>query len=199
MLNFVFLFPADAFKKNHVGLSQNTAMEKRSQVKVAMTYGAMYGLASSIVYLIFYFAGADIDNKAPQWIGYLVLIATLYAGIKSYRDQDLGGFISYGKSLGTGTLIGFFGGIIAGFFTVLMFTVIDPGLAQKIVEKAQQDMLEKGNMTEEQINMAVSWTQKFMNPGALFLFSVIGSVFMAFIFSLIISIFTRKEQPLFQG
>src|SRR5688572_20520377 len=124
-------------------------MEKRSQMKVAMTYGAMYGLASSIIYLIFYFAGADINNKAPQWIGYIVLIAAISMGIVNYRDQDLGGFISYGKSLGTGVLIGLFGGIITGAFTVLMFTVIDPGLAQKIVEKAQEEMITKGNMSEE--------------------------------------------------
>ena len=174
-------------------------MEKRTQVKVAMTYGVMYGLSSAIIYLIFYFAGADIDNKAPQWIGYAILIATLFIGIKSYRDQDLDGFISYGKSLGTGTLIGMFGGIISGFFTVLMFTVIDPGMAQKIIEQAQQDMIEKGTMSEEQIEMAITWTRKFMNPGILFVFSIIGSVFMAFIFSLMVSIFTKKEQTPFQG
>jgi len=174
-------------------------MEKRSQWKVAMTYGAMYGLVSSIIYLIFYFAGADIDNKGPQLIGYFILIATIYIGITNHRNNDLGGFISYSRSLGTGVLIGLFGGIITGFFTVLMFTVIDPELAQKIVEKAQQDMVEKGNMSEEQISMAVSWTQKFMNPLMLFLFSILGSIFMAFIFSLIVSIFTKKEQTPFQG
>ncbi len=174
-------------------------MEKRTQVKVAMTYGAMYGLAASIIYLLFYFAGADVDNKTPQWFGYVILIGTLYIGIKSYRDQDLDGFISYGKSLGTGTLIGMFGGIISGFFTVLMFTVIDPGLAQKIVEQAHQDMIEKGTMTEEQVDMSISWMQKFMSPGILFVFSIIGSIFMAFIFSLMVSIFTKKEPPTFQG
>ena len=174
-------------------------MEKRSQWKVAMTYGAMYGLASSIIYLIFYFAGADIENKGPQLIGYLIMIATIYIGITNYRNNDLGGFISYGKSLGTGVLIGLFGGIITGFFTVIMFTVIDPGLAQKIIEKAQEDMVEKGTMSEEQINAAISLTQKFMNPVALFLFSILGSVFMAFIFSLIVSIFTKKEPSPFQG
>ncbi len=174
-------------------------MEKRTQMKIAMNYGAIYGITASIIYLIFYFAGAAIDNKGPQWIGYVVLIAVLYIGIKSYRDQDLDGFISYGKSLGTGTLIGLFGGIISGFFTVLMFTVIDPGLAQKIVEQAQQDMVEKGTMTEDQINMAITWTQKFMNPGILFVFSILGSIFMAFIFSLIVSIFTKKEPTPFQS
>jgi hypothetical protein len=174
-------------------------MEKRPQWRVAMSYGLMYGLASSIIYLIFYFGGAAIDNPGPQWIGYAVLIAAIYLGIMNYRNNELGGFISYGRSLGTGVLIGIFGGIITGFFTVIMFTVIDPELGQKIVEKTQQDMIEKGNMSEEQIDMAVSWTQKFMNPVILFFFSILGSAFMAFIFSLIVSVFTKKEQSPFQG
>ncbi len=174
-------------------------MERRSQLKVAMTYGAMCGLASSIIYLIFYFGGAAVDNKWPQWIGYAVMITTIVMGVKSYRDQDSGGFINYGRSLGTGVLIGMFGGIITGLFTVLMFTVIDPGMAEKIINKAQEDMIAKGTMSEDQISMAMSMTRKFMNPGMLFAFSIVGSVFIAFIFSLITSIFTRKEQTPFQS
>src|SRR2546423_450553 len=98
-------------------------MEQRSQSKVAMAYGAMYGLATAIVYLLFWMAHADVQSKWPQWIGYVLLIVVILMGIRSYRNRELGGFISYGKSLGTGVLIGFFGGIITAFFTVLMFTV----------------------------------------------------------------------------
>src|SRR5437667_11482637 len=105
-------------------------MEKRTQAKVAMAYGTMYGLAASILYLIFWLAHSDVQSKTPQWLGYVLLIIFIVAGIKSYRTQELSGFISYGKSLGTGVLIGFFGGIITAFFSVLMFTVIDPGLTQ---------------------------------------------------------------------
>ena len=166
---------------------------KRKQSKVAMSYGMMYGLASSIVYLIFYFAGAGIEAKGPQWIGYLLLVIFIFLGIKSYRDQDMDGHISYGRSLGTGVLIGLFGGIVTGFFTVLMFTVIDPELPNKIIEAAQQRMLEKG-MPEDQVQMGLSWTRKFMSPVILFCFSIVGSAFMALIFSLIISVFTKKEQ-----
>jgi hypothetical protein len=174
-------------------------MEKRSQVKVAMNYGAMYGLSAAALYLIFYFAGADVQSKAPQYIGWVLLIVFIVMGVKSYRDQDLGGYITYGRSLGTGTLIGLFGGIITGFSTVLMFTVIDPGLAEKIIERVQEEMMEKGNMSEDQIEMSMTYTRKFMQPIFLFIFSVISSAFMAFLCSLIISIFTRKEQTPFQS
>ncbi len=174
-------------------------MEKRSQVKVAMTYGGMYGLSSAAVYFIFYFAGADMQAKSPQFISYALLILFLVMGIKSYRDQDMGGHITYGRSLGTGVLIGIFGGIITGFCTVLMFTVIDPGLVEKIITKAQEQMIEKGTMSEDQIEMAIGWTRKMMTPIWLFLFSVLGGAFMSFLFSLIISIFTRKEQTPFQS
>ena len=166
---------------------------KRKQSKVAMTYGTSYGLAAAIIGLVFYFAGADIESKVPQWISYLLLIIFIFVGIKNYRDQDLEGYIGYGRSLGTGVLIGLFGGIITGFFTVLMFNVIDPGLAQKIIDSAQQRMIEKG-MPEDQIEMGLSWTRKFMSPIVLFLFSIVGTVFMALIFSLVISVFTKKEQ-----
>jgi hypothetical protein len=174
-------------------------MEKRTQVKVAMTYGGMYGLASAAIYFIFYFAGADMQAKSPQFISYILLIMFLVMGMKSYRDQELGGYITYGRSLGTGILIGMFGGIITGFCTVLMFTMIDPGLAEKIVEKAQEQMIEKGTMSEDQIEMAMGWTRKMMSPIFLFIFSILGSAFMSFLFSLIISIFTRKEASPFQS
>lgn len=167
---------------------------KRTQMKVAMTYGTMYGLATAIIGLVFYFAGADIQSKWPQWISYLLLILFIFLGAKSYRDQDLEGYITYGKSLGTGVLIGLFGGIITGFFTVMLFFVIDPGLVNKILEATQQQMMDQGGMSDEQIKMAVSWTQKFMTPIALFLFSIVGGAFMALIFSLIISVFIKKEQ-----
>ena len=146
-------------------------MEKRSQMKVAMTYGAMYGLSSTIIYLVFYFAGAGMQSKWPQYIGYVLLIIFLVMGIKSYRDQDLNGFISYGKSLGTGILIGIFGGIIMGAFTVVMFTMIDPGLPAKIFEEAQQKMIDKG-LSEADSEKALSLTRKFMSPPLLFLFSI---------------------------
>lgn len=157
-----------------------------------MNYGAFYGLSAIIVMLVFYFAGANMQSKWPQWIGYLLLIAFMVLGVKSYRDEEGGGCISFGKSLGTGILISIFGSIITGAFTVLLFTFIAPDMTQRILEMTQQNLTEQG-MSEEQIALSIEWAQKFMTPLWLFVFSVVGGAFMGLLFGLFISVFLRRE------
>lgn len=171
---------------------------KRSQNKIAMTYGAIYGLASVVVFLLFYFIGTDIQSKAPQYLSYLLLAIFIFIGVKSYRDQDRGGFISYSHSLGTGTLIGLYGGIISGAFSVLFFRYIAPEMIDQIIAAAQENMAQKG-MTEEQMQMGIEYTRKFTTPLWLFLFSIIGSTFIGFLLSLLISVFVKKEDTPFNS
>ncbi len=170
----------------------------RSQTKVAMNYGAYYGLSAAAVFLLFYFMGTDLQSNVPQWIGYAILVLFMVLGIKSYRDQDLGGYISYGKSLGTGILISIFGGIISGAFTVLFFTTIAPDMMDKLLEASQQRMIEQG-MDEKTMEMALEYTNKFMTPGWMFVFSIVGSAFIGLLFSLIISVFMKKDDTPFQS
>ena len=171
---------------------------QRTQTKVAMNYGTLFGLSGVAVFLLFFFIGTDIQSKLPQWISYVILCVFIVIGIKSYRDEDLGGYISYGKSLGTGTLISLFGSFISAIFVVLFFKFIAPDMIQRILDSTQQKLTEDG-MSEDQIEMAMLYTIKFMTPIWLFFFSVISTTFMGFIFSLIISIFTKKEQNPFNS
>lgn len=170
----------------------------RSQNQAALTFGAFYGLSSIVIFMLFYLIGADIQSKMPQYIGYALLILFIILGVKSHRDNDLNGEISYAKSLGTGTLIGLYGGLISGAFSIIFFKFIAPEALQQIIDTAQRQMEEK-NMTEEQIQMAISYTKKFTEPVWLFLFSALGAALMAFIFSLIISVFMKKESNPFNS
>jgi hypothetical protein len=170
----------------------------RTQTKVAMTYGGYYGLAAAASFLLFYFMGTDIQSRVPQYIGYVIMVIFIFLGIKSYRDEDLGGYIGYGKSLGTGILIGLFGGVITGAFTVLFFSVIAPEMLEQIIAASQEKMLEQGQ-DEKSMEMAMEYTRKFMTPVWMFVFSILGSAFMAFLFSLILSVFMKKDQTPFQS
>lgn len=185
----------------HVGLQESikrTMENPRTQTKLAMTYGTYYGLAGVVSFMIFYFMGTDIQSRVPQYVGYLIMVLFIVLGIKAYRDEDLGGYISYGKSLGTGTLIALFGGIISGAFTVVFFTWIAPDMMDNIIAASQEKMLEDG-MDEKSMEMALEYTRKFMTPIWLFIFSILGSAFMGLLFSLIISVFMKKDQSPFQS
>lgn len=170
----------------------------RSQNQAAITYGTFYGLSGIVVFMLFYLLGTPISSKAPQYIGYILMIIFIILGVKSHRDADLGGYIGYGKSLGTGTLIAFFGGLISGFFTVIFFKYIAPDAMQQIMEEAQRNMAQQG-LSEEQMQKGLEYAKKFSTPLWLFMFSALGSAFMGFIFSLIISVFMKKESTPFNS
>jgi len=172
---------------------------KRTQTKVALNYGALYGLAAIVVSLLFYFMKTDIQSKLPQYTSWVIQIAFIVMGIKSYRDEDLGGYIGYGKSVGTGILISIFGGIIVALFSIVFFVYIAPEMKQMILDAAQQKMGEQGGMTGEQMEVAMEWTAKMMSPGFLFFFAILGSTIMGLIFSLIISIFMKRDSNPFQS
>lgn len=165
----------------------------RTLTKVGMKYGLIYGVALIGVSLIFYLLGTDLQSKIPQVLSYGVLLAVIIIGTKAYRDEDLGGFISYSKALGTGIVISFFGSIIVAFYMYLFFSFIDPSMTDKILETAQQQMMEKG-LPDDQVEMAVEMQKKFMTPGWMFAFTILGYTFFGFILSLITSIFIRRNQ-----
>lgn len=164
----------------------------RSKVNVSMTYGAYYGLSAVVMMFLSYFLSADMKSSLPTILSYVLLALFMFLGTKSYRDHDLGGGISYGQCLSTGVLISIFGGIIVAVFSVVMFTLIDPSMTEKILEDARQRMFEQGT-PDDQIEMAINMSRKFMSPIWLFLFGVLGSAFAGFLISLFVSIFVRKS------
>jgi hypothetical protein len=167
-------------------------------IKQTMTYGLITGIALIIYTLILYMADMLLDqNTILGLINYMILIAGIYIGTKSYRDQNLNGFISYGKSLGTGVLISVFAGIVMGVFTYLLYEVIDPQLLEKSMRLVQEEMLKRG-VPESQVETLTEAQRAMRSPIVLMFGSILTYGFMGFIFSLITSIFTKKEEPIFK-
>ena len=77
---------------------------------------------------------------------------------------------------------------------------IDPGMIDEMLKKAEEQMLERNpSMSEENIEAALKYTKMFMNPVLMSIMSIFGSTFMSFIASLIISIFTKKNDNSFES
>ncbi|MFC2137175.1 DUF4199 domain-containing protein [Bacteroidota bacterium] len=167
-------------------------MENKPNIyKSAMNYGAIVGFALVIYSVLMYMLDLS-TNRTMGNLSFIILLAGIIFGIKNYRDKVNDGIIAYTKSLGLGILITVFAGIISTFYSYIQMTIIDPELPAKIMEIAEEAMLDRG-MTEEQVEMQMQMTAKMMKPLSLSIIGILSFAFYGTILSLIVSIFMKKE------
>jgi hypothetical protein len=166
----------------------------------SMNYGAYSGLAMIVIFLAMHYAGVNSSKSSLQWLTYVPLAVLIFLGMRNLRDNISGGFISYGKALGSGVLISFFGGILVGFFMYVFMKVIDTDqkLLSTMLEQNEQAML-KQNLSEEQIEQSMEIAQKFMTPGVISVMSVFGYTLIGLPISLVAAFFIKREDKSFDG
>lgn len=178
--------------------------QHKSPVNTAMKWGLILGLVGLITTLALYLTGNyTLDRNTPNMYAkganYLSIAVMIFCVLKAqqdHRDKDLGGFMSYGRGLGTGTLVGLFSGILVGLFTFVLIKFIQPDLVDQTLQIAEEQMREKNpNMTDEQIEMGLGIARKFTSPVAMAFFGLLGQVFLAFVISLLIAAFISKKNP----
>ncbi|HHZ66147.1 MAG TPA: DUF4199 domain-containing protein [Flavobacteriales bacterium] len=168
-----------------------------SPVKNAMNYGSIIGIALVIISLLFYMMN-ETTSEIQNYLGYLALAVGVYIGVKHHRDNELGGLMSYGKALSSGTLISFFASIIMAFYLYVFILFIDPSLVDVILEKAENDMIDAGN-SDKEIEMGMKYTMMFVTPFWMSAMSVLVYTIIGFIFSLIIATFLKKQDDSFDS
>lgn len=169
-------------------------MEQNSQPnqwQAAAKTGFFIGIAliaySALMYVL------NLDSQGPaSYVSYLILIGGLAWGITQYRDKQNGGLISYGRSVGFGVQLSLFSGILLSFYLLIFFTYIDKEFIGNMIIKIEEAYYDAG-MDDDQIEVAMGMMRKIYTPYTLSVFSVLGNVLMGLIFSLILSIFLKKE------
>lgn len=93
--------------------------------------------------------GMDIDYKRAEVIGYLSMffsLSLMYFGIKRYRDQDLGGGITFVQAFKAGLLITLVAAIAFGIYSWLLVGYWHPEFTEDyftyMIENAQSSMTE---------------------------------------------------------
>jgi hypothetical protein len=144
----------------------------------------------SILYYVF-----DVDARGFWgYLMYAILLAGIIWGVIQLRDKFLNGAITYGHSFGTGTLISLYTGLITGIYTFVFYKFFAPEQIQVLLEKVEEQMIEKSpELTDQQLDMALAMTEKFMTPGWMGVTSFFGMLVAGVILSLIASIFLKKE------
>ncbi len=137
----------------------------------------------------------DVDMESPLKYGsYAIMAIGLYMSIIAFRDKQLDGFISYGKAFSAGFYTGLFASVIASIFTIIYVQYIDTELIANILLVAEESMLEANpDMSNEQIDQALSMTEMFTSPIMMGVMGFIANLILSAILSLIIAIFAKRE------
>ena len=163
--------------------------------QVIIKFSLIYALALIGLMLVFFILDMPIkDNWVMNILNIVIVAGAIFYGLKSTRDETLNGFMSYGEGLGAGCFIVLFATIILTAYNYLHMTVIDPDMMNRVIEEAQRKMIEKGD-SEENIDMAMQYIKKFSTPGIASIFAFIFQFLFGFVITLIVAIFTKKDNP----
>ena len=76
--------------------------------KIVLTFGLLSGVLSAVLMTVNMLFLDDIGFDRGMYVGYTVIVISflfVYFGVRSYRDNVLGGRISFGKAFQAGILI----------------------------------------------------------------------------------------------
>jgi hypothetical protein len=166
--------------------------QKDSLFKTSMNYGLITGLVIIVYSVILYFTGMYL-NQTMGYLTILILAVCIFLCSKQYRDNTNNGAITFGQAFSLGILIGIFASILLGFFTFLEITFIDPTIIDKQLDLMQEKLLTKG-MTEDQVELAINMSKKWMTPGMMFLASILSFTLWSAIISLATSALLKKNK-----
>ena len=135
--------------------------------------------------------GQLISSIVPAIITFVVL----YFAIKKHKEEDLGGYITFGRCVKLGALIGVFSGLAIGLFSAVYHGFIRPDIMVDAMEYQKEQMLEMGQ-SEAQVEQAMEMSKAFTSPLALGILSILSSIFWYALFSLIVGAIMKKNQPM---
>lgn len=158
-------------------------------IKMALMIAGM-----TIAYTLILYLTNQSENSALGWISYLLVVAGLVLATKNYRDIDSKGFITFKRAFAFCFRIILFASIISAIYNYFHFAFIAPDFIENVASKAEEQLLNNPNdMTEEQIEYALSWQKAFMTPTVFAISGLFASLFMGTIASLVVSSIMKKE------
>jgi hypothetical protein len=168
--------------------------DKVTVSQIGLKYGIIIGLVFIVYGMILEFMGLELETQ--QYFGYLnyvLLVVVIVLAHKAFKDGG-DGYMSIGQGLGMGTLISLISGVLSGVFSYIYIKFIDDSMLTKIKDLQIEKMEEQG-LDDAQIEQAMEIAGKFMSAEMIPVWAILGMLFIGFILSLIVSLFTKNANP----
>ncbi len=167
---------------------------------IALHYGLIGGAILVIIGLISYLLGLSDPLKqegAVKWINNLITIAVIgwavFTAMKTYRDQELNGHMSYGRGLAVGSFVSLILAVITIVWSLLFFIAIAPETVNQVREMAIIKMEQQG-LSDSQIEQQAKMMDIFTSPTAMAIIAGVSTFALSFVVSLILAGIAKKDQ-----
>lgn len=168
-------------------------------MKIPLLHGLYMALGGAVLTLAMFFAGMhDSIERMPaaQWVGTIGGLAIgficLALAMREKRARvPAGTDWSYGSALGTGILTGLAATVAGSLFGYFYFGVINPNLAE-IILQMQLEKMEATGLSTAKLAEAESMLRKMMSPVMLTVLQAFSGFLSSVVLALIAAIFFRR-------
>ena len=174
------------------------AQKPASKWPLALRWGLIGGLAGIALQMLWqgmgwsdYSSSFSAGNLALMPLGWAIGIGATALGIKQYRDDHNGGFISFGGGFGMGMMIALVMAAVGAIFVVTYMGDV----MQDAMSTAMQEQFESQGLDDEQIEEATKMAGMFTSTPVMAIFGLIGGLVSGLIYSLIASAIMKRDAP----
>lgn len=163
-------------------------------MQISVKYALILAIASIAISLLGFMSGTNTTSAAWGILNYFIILACCLLAMRTRRNDELEGYISYGQALGTGTMVALLAAILIAAYQLIYHKYIDPEFYERLLTETKRRLIER-ETPEEQMEITINALRKMKSPLFLYFSTALGIFFMGFIFSLISAIFVRKADP----
>lgn len=170
---------------------------KNRRLSIGLKYGVITSILGILIGMALFFMGLNdfSGSGSSSLVNILILILGIYLGTEALKQSNEG-YASTGDIVMMSLYLGVALGIISGLFWSIYLNYVDPSIIQKIISVTEARMEEAGN-SDEQMEMALSMTEKMMSPGWFTLVSTLMNVIFSSIIGALMSLFLKNDPPVF--
>lgn len=173
--------------------------------KIVLVYGTIAGLILGAMWFI----SAPLWDKGiltfdnGMFVGYATMVVALslvFFGIKSYRDNQQNGRITFGRAFTVGILITLIASVLYAFWWEIAIRTVSKGFSEEIqkhyVLKIREDAKEEGK-SEAEVQLEIEQVKKefelYENPIIRFGYTLIEILPVGLIITLLSSLLLKRK------
>jgi|JI9StandDraft_2_1071091.scaffolds.fasta_scaffold26155_2 hypothetical protein len=169
--------------------------------KIILTYGLIAGaiVGTMLAISIPLYNNGVITIENGQWVGYSIMIIALsliFFAVKNYRDQHLGGVISFGRAFQVGILVTLVAAIVYAITWEICYHTIAKNFMQLMADsyKKQLEMdFSDAAIIQQKTNEMNQMMEMYKNPAVRFGMTILEILPVGLALSILSAVILKKK------